>query len=86
MKLADEVVLNELWPVAEAGNLRVSLVRPGEAIRLTARELDENSGWFSDVRVRLPQSLQAGEWRMIVSSETDGTHDEVPIVIRVVKN
>jgi hypothetical protein len=29
--------------------------------------------------------LGVGEWRMIVGSETDGTHDEVPIVIRVEK-
>src|SRR5688500_3409770 len=75
---ADEVVLNGLWPVADASNLRVSLVRPGEVITLTATELDEKADWFSDVRVRLPESLGVGEWRMIVSSETDGTHEEVP--------
>ena len=81
----DEIVLNGLWPVADASKLRVSLVRPGEAITLTATELDEKADWFSDVKVRLPESLELGEWRMIVSSETDGTHDEVPIVIRVVQ-
>jgi hypothetical protein len=81
----DEVVLNGLWPVADASKLKVSLVRPGEVVTLTATELDEKADWFSDVRVRLPQSLEAGEWRMIVSSESDGTQDEVPIVIRVSK-
>jgi hypothetical protein len=82
---ADVVVLNGLWPVADASKLRVSLVRPGEVITLTATELDEKDDWLGDVQVQLPESLEAGEWRMIVSSETDGTHDEVPLVIRVVK-
>jgi hypothetical protein len=80
----DEVVLNGLWPVADASKLKVLLVRPGEVITLSASELDGKADWFSDVRVRLPESLEVGEWRMIVSSETDGTHDEVPIVITVV--
>jgi hypothetical protein len=81
----NEVVLNGLWPVADASKLRVSLVRPGEVITLTAKELYEDVVWFSDVSVRLPKTVEPGEWRMIVSSETDGTHDEVPLVIRVVK-
>ncbi len=81
----DEVVLNGLWPVADASKLKVSFVRPGEVISMTATEVDEKAYWFSDVRVRLPESLEVGEWRMIVSSETDGTQDEVPIVIHVVK-
>ncbi len=80
----DEVVLNGLWPVADASKLKVSFVRPGEVITMTATEVDEKANWFSDVRVRLPESLAVGEWRMIVSSETDSTQDEVPIVIRVV--
>ena len=54
-------------------------------ISLTATELNEKADWFGDLRVRLPESLGVGEWRMIVSSETDGTHDELPIVIRVEK-
>ena len=83
--LVDEIVLNGLWPVADASNLRVSLVGPGEVVTLTATELDEKADWCSDVKVRLPESLEAGEWRMIVSGEADGTHDEVPIVIRVAK-
>ena len=81
----DQVVLNGLWPVADASKLKVSLVRPGEEVTLTATELDEKADWFSEVKMHLPESLEPGEWRMIVSSETDGTHDEVPIVIRVVK-
>jgi hypothetical protein len=81
----DEVVLSGLWPVADASKLKVLLVRPGEEIAIRASELDEKADWFSEVRVRLPESLEIGEWRMIVSSETDGTHSEVPIVIRVVK-
>jgi hypothetical protein len=84
MSPGDEVVLNGLWPVADASKLRVSLVRPGEVVTMTAKDEDEKANWFSDVRVRLPQSLEVGEWRMIVTSETDGTQDEVPIVIHVV--
>jgi hypothetical protein len=80
----DEVVLNGLWPVADASKLRVSLIRPGEVITMTATEQNEKADWFSDVLVRLPESLEIGEWRMIVTSETDGTQDEVPIVINVV--
>ena len=82
---ADEIVLNGIWPVADASKLTVSLVRAGEAIPLTATELDEKADWFNDVRVRLPQSLDEGEWRMIVSGQPDGTQHELPIVIRVVK-
>jgi len=81
----NEVVLNGLWPVANASKLKVSVVRPGEEVTLTATELDEKTDFFSEVKVRLPESLEPGEWRMIVSSESDGTHNEVPIVIRVVK-
>jgi hypothetical protein len=85
VKPGEEVVLNGLWPVAGASKLKVSLVRGGEVVTMTATELDEKADWFSEVKVHLPESLEPGEWRMIVSSETDGTHDEVPIVIRVVK-
>jgi hypothetical protein len=52
---------------------------------MTATEENEEADWFSDVRVRLPESLEVGEWRMIVTSVTDGTQDEVPIVINVVQ-
>lgn len=80
----DEVVMNALWPVANASDLRFSLVRAGEVIDLKATELNEKADWFGDLRMRLPESLNAGDWRLIVSSETDGSHDEVPLVIRVV--
>jgi hypothetical protein len=82
---SDEVVLHGLWPVADASKLKVMLVRPGEAITLTATNFDEKANWFGDVQVRLPESLEVGDWRMIVSSEADGTQNELPIVIRVVK-
>ena len=81
----DDVVLHGLWPVADASKLKVKLVRPGEAITLTATEFDEKASWFGDVQVRLPESLEVGDWRMIVSSEADGTQNELPIVIRVMK-
>lgn len=81
----DKIVLNGLWPVADASKLKVSLVRPGDVITLMATELDEKADLFGDLQVHMPESLEQGEWRMIISSEADGTHDEVPIVIRVVK-
>ena len=81
----DEVVLNGIWPVADASKLKVLLVRPGEVVTLSVSELDEKADWFSDVRVHLPATLEVGEWRMIVTSEIDGTSDEVPIAITVVK-
>jgi hypothetical protein len=81
----DEVVLGGLWPVADASKLKVLFVRPGEVITTTATESDEKETWFGNVRVRLPESMGVGDWRMIVRSETDGTQAEVPIPIRVVK-
>jgi hypothetical protein len=81
----DEVVLNGLWPVADASKLKVSLVRQDELIKMTGTEFDEKANWFADMKVRLPESLAVGDWRMTVTSETDGTHVEVPIVIRVVQ-
>jgi hypothetical protein len=51
---------------------------------MTATEFDEKATWFADIKVRLPETIQVGEWRMMVVSE-DGTQVEVPIVIRVVK-
>ena len=81
----DKIVLNGLWPVADASKLKLSLVRPGDVITLMATELDQKADLFGDLQVHLPESLEQGEWRMIISSEADGTHDEVPIVIRVVK-
>jgi len=80
----DEVVLNGLWPVADASKLQVSLVRPGEVITMSAEEENEKADFFSAVRLHLPKSLTVGEWRMIVTSETDGTQAEVPIAILVV--
>jgi hypothetical protein len=80
----DEVVMNGLWPVADASKLRFSLMRAGDVIDLNAAELNEKAEWFSDVRVRLPESLSIGEWRLIVSSETDGSLDEVPLVIKAI--
>lgn len=81
----DQVVLNGLWPVADASKLKVSLVRAGEVITMSATEFDDKANWFADIQVQLPESLAAGDWRMIVSSERDGTQMEVPIAIRVEK-
>ena len=81
----EKVVLHGLWPVADGSKLKVLLVRAGEVITMTASDFDEKANWFGDVQVNLPEVLPVGEWRMIVSSETDGTQVEVPIVIRVVK-
>ena len=81
----DVVILDGLWPVADASKLKVSLVRSGSVITMTATEVDEKQNRFADVQVRLPESLEVGEWSMIVSSEVDGSQSELPIVIRVVK-
>jgi hypothetical protein len=81
----DDVVLHGLWPVADASKLKVSLVRPGEVLTMAATDFDEKANWFGDVQVHFPESVGFGDWRMTVSSETDGTQTELPIVIRVVK-
>ena len=81
----DELVLYGLWPVADASRLKVALIRGSEVVTLSPTEFDEKANWFSDIQVRLPESLGIGEWRMVVSSESDGTQVEVPIPIRVVK-
>jgi len=76
----DELVMNGLWPVEDASKLKFSLVRMGAMIELSAVELNENS---NDVRVRLPDSLSPGDWRLMVSNVPDGSHDEMPLVIKV---
>lgn len=80
-----EIVMNGLWPVAEASKLKVQLVRAGEIITMSAVEVDEKRNWFGDIKVRLPESSGVGDWRMIVSSELDRTQTELPIAIKVVK-
>ena len=79
----DGIVLHGLLPVADASKLKVSLVRPGEAIELSVSEFDYQHDWFGEVEVRLPENLEPGEWRMVVSSESHGTNEELPIVILV---
>ena len=81
----DQVVLHGRWPVADASKLKVSLLRAGGQITISATEMDEKATWFGEVQLRLPESLAVGDWRMIVSSAADGTQNELPIVIRVVK-
>ena len=80
----DYIVLHGLWPVADATKLKVSLLRAGEAVELSVSEFDYQPDWFGEVKVRFPKSLEPGEWRMVVSSESDGTSEELPIVLRVV--
>lgn len=79
----DRVVLHGLLPVQDASKLKVSLVRLGEAIELSVSEFDYQPDWFGEVEVRLPEDLEPGEWRMVVSSESHGTSEELPIVIFV---
>lgn len=85
VEAGDEVVMNGLWPVADVTKLKVTLVSAGEVITMSATEVDGKRDWFADIKVRLPLSLRVGDWRMIVSSETDGTQTELPIVIKVAK-
>ncbi len=79
----DVVVLHGQFPVADATKVKVSLIGLGQVIELKATELDEKANWFGDVTVKLPEDLQAGGWRMVVSDVDDGTSVEVPIVIRI---
>ena len=79
----DRIVLHGLLPVADASKLKVTLVRPGDAIELSVSEFDYQHDWFGEVEVRLPENLEPGEWRMVVSSESHGTSEELPIVILV---
>jgi hypothetical protein len=81
----DEIVLGGVWHVADLSKLKVSLVRTGEVVTMTATEFDEKATRLFDIQVRVPDSVGTGDWRMIVSNETDGTQVELPIVIRVVK-
>jgi hypothetical protein len=83
VKAGAEIVMNGVWPVADARKLKVVLLRGGDGIELGVAEVDEKADWFSDVRVRLPATLAVGDWQMIVVAEEDRTQVELPIVIRV---
>ena len=79
----DAIVMNGLWPVAKASELRISLLRADEVIALKATTLKDNDDWCSDIRLQLQESLALGDWRLIVTS-IDGSPNEVPLVIKVI--
>jgi hypothetical protein len=79
----DLIVMNGLFPVAGANKLKVLLVREGESIELSAFELNEDAGWFSDLGLKLPGDIGSGDWQMIVRAVDDRTEHRVPIPIRI---
>ena len=78
----DLIVMNGQFPVAGADKLKVLLVRLGEVVELDLSESDENAGWFSEVRMKLPANIGSGNWQMVVRA-IDGTEHVVPIPIRI---
>ena len=81
-KPGDVVVLHGSFPVADASNLKVSLIGSTGAIELSVSELEQKTNWFGDVCVKLPDALTQGNWRMIVNGD-DGTSAELPIAIHI---
>ena len=79
----DLIVINGSFPVADASKLKVSLTGSAGSMDLTVSELDEKADWFSEVCVKLPDTLEKGDWRMTVASADDSAHVELPIVIHI---
>ena len=79
----DVIVLHGSFPVADAKRLKATLIGPAGAIELHAYELDQKANWFGDVCVKLPDTLQRGDSRLVVSDTDAGASVEVPIVIRI---
>lgn len=78
----DVIVLNGVFPVADASNLKALLIGSGGTIELNVSKLDEKANNFSELCVRLPDALAHGNWQMIVNAD-DGTSAEVPIVLHI---
>jgi hypothetical protein len=79
----DLIVMNGLFPVAGANKLKVLLVREGESVELSAIELNEDTGWFGNLSLKLPGNIGSGDWQMIVRAVDDRTEHQVPIPIRI---
>jgi len=79
----DVIVLHGRFPVADARKINVTLMGPGGSFELAAYELDEKANWFGDVCVKLSDTAEKGEWRIIVSDAEAGASVEVPIVISI---
>ena len=82
-KPGELLVLNGLFPVARADKLKVILTRAGQNIELKVSDLNDETDWFSDVKVRLPKNLSPGDWQMSIRSVDDHTEAPIPIVLRV---
>jgi hypothetical protein len=69
--------------VADAKKIKVTLFRSGESIDLDVIEPDPETHWTGELVVRLPETLEKGDWRMLIANLDDGTQAEVPIMIRI---
>lgn len=78
----DLIVMNGIYPVADADKLKVLFVRSGEVVELPVTELYKNDDWFSNLTVRLPAAMVSGDWQMILRA-VDGSEYLIPIPIRV---
>jgi len=78
----DVIVMNGLYPVADADKLKVLLVGFGEVVELKVTEFNKKAEWFNEVTVKLPEQIAAGDWQMIVRA-LDGSEHLVPIPLHI---
>ena len=79
----DVIVLHGSFAVADAKRLKATLIGPAGVIELHPYELDQKANWFGDVCVKLPDTLQKGDSRLVVADMDAYASVEVPIVIRI---
>jgi len=76
------IVMNGLYPVAGADQLKVLLVRLGEVVELDVTELNAKAEWFGELSIKLPANIASGNWQMIVRA-ADGSEQVVPVPISI---
>ncbi|HEY2964280.1 MAG TPA: hypothetical protein VGJ37_17790 [Pyrinomonadaceae bacterium] len=79
----DVLVINGDFRVADAKKIKVTLFRSGESIDLDVIEPDLKTEWTGEIVVRLPETLEKGDWRMLMANLDDGTQADLPVVIRI---
>jgi len=80
----DVIVFTGEFFAADVDRLQVTLEGgAGETISLEPFEEDKNGDWFGPLCIKLPDSMQTGEWRMTLHNLDDKTQVELPIVIEI---
>ena len=82
-KPTELIVMNGLFPVASVDKLRVVMARAGQNVELRVTEVDKRADWFSEVKIKLPKRISAGDWQMSIRGVADHTEALIPIALRI---